>query len=238
MAFFKKLPDLLYASKITKSGFGDYTRIKNMFRVYKLSDNAKRHALQFYKYTIPEGARPEDVAMDVYDRTDFHWIVLMVNEIVDVYEQWPKDRQTLEKLVTDKVADGQYAPPTFEGDPIGPATPDSTHHLETLERTDSDGNVVIPAGLTVSDDWSYTYRHSTSPSIEKTLLASTDTAAISNFDYEDSLNEKKRTIELLKPEYVQTFIQDFENITSYEQNSDLEDKRTKKTAIDLVRKYY
>ena len=53
--FFQKLPDLLYASKITKSGFGDYTRIKNLFRMYKLSDNAKRHALQFYKLLFQKG---------------------------------------------------------------------------------------------------------------------------------------------------------------------------------------
>ena len=32
--------------------------------MYKMSDNAKRHAIQFYKYTIPEGAKPEDAPKD------------------------------------------------------------------------------------------------------------------------------------------------------------------------------
>tara|TARA_B100000287_G_scaffold34937_1_gene32230 strand:+ start:19111 stop:19809 length:699 start_codon:yes stop_codon:yes gene_type:complete len=232
MAFFEKLPDLLYASKITKSGFGDYTRIKNVFRMYKLSDNAKRHAVQFYKYNIPEGSTPEMVALDIYNSPNFHWVVLMVNEVVDVYEGWPKDRDVLEKYTAEK-----YAPDKIDESTQQPFL-DGRHHYETLERKDNNGNIVMRAGLQVDDGWTQEVTISSSPSITKTLTIANDCVEISNFKYEERINDSKREIELLKPSYLPQFVKDFEAITSYEANSDLEDKRTKKTAIDLVRKYY
>ena len=232
MAFFEKLPDLLYASKITKSGFGDYTRIKNVFRMYKLSDNAKRHAVQFYKYNIPEGSTPEMVALDIYNSPNFHWVILMVNEIVDVYEGWPKDRDVLEKYTTEK-----YAPWNIDEMTQQPFL-DGSHHYETLERKDNAGNIVMRAGLQVDPGWTQEVTISTSPSVTQNLNVLNDCKEVTNFEYEDRINDSKREIELLKPSYLPQFVKDFESITSYESNSDLEDKRTKKTAIDLVRKYY
>ena len=232
MAFFQKLPHLLYASKITKAGCGDYTRVKNVFRMYKLSDNAKRHALQFYKYQIPEGSTPEMVAMDIYNSPNFHWVVLMVNEIIDVYEGWPKNRDVLEKFTIEK-----YAPDKINENTQQPFL-DGHHHYETLERKDNDGNIVMRKGLQVDSAWTQEVTISTSPSITQTLNVATDCVSVTNFEYEDRINDSKREIELLKPSYLPQFVKDFEAITSYEANSDLEDKKTKKTAIDLVRKYY
>mgnify|MGYP003314249577 FL=1 len=94
------------------------------------------------------------------------------------------------------------------------------------------------AGLQVDDGWTQEVTISSSPSITKTLTIANDCVEISNFKYEERINDSKREIELLKPSYLPQFVKDFEAITSYEANSDLEDKRTKKTAIDLVRKYY
>lgn len=232
MAFFEKLPDLLYASKITKSGFGDYTRIKNLFRMYKLSDNAKRHAVQFYKYNIPEGSTPEMVAMDIYNSPNFHWVILMINEVVDVYEGWPKDRDVLEKFTEEK-----YSPNNIDESSQQPFL-DGHHHYETLERKDSYGNIIMRAGLQVDDYWTQEVTISSSPTVLQTLTVDTDCVSVTNFHHEERLNDAKREIELLKPSYLPQFVKDFEAITSYESNSDLEDKKTKKTAIDLVRKYY
>ena len=232
MAFFEKLPDLLYASKITKSGFGDYTRIKNLFRMYKLSDNAKRHAVQFYKYNIPEGSTPEMVALDIYNSPNFHWVILMINEVVDVYEGWPKDRDVLEKFTEEK-----YSPNNIDESSQQPFL-DGHHHYETLERKDSYGNIIMRAGLQVDDYWTQEVTISSSPTVLQTLTVDTDCVSVTNFHHEERLNDAKREIELLKPSYLPQFVKDFEAITSYESNSDLEDKKTKKTAIDLVRKYY
>jgi len=219
--FFSKLPDLLYTTKITKAGQGDFTRVKNIFRKYVLSDNARRASIQFYKYFVPEGYSPEQVALDVYDDPFLHWVILIVNEISDVYTQWPLDSQGLEEYVFSK----------YEN-------PDATHHNETIKVLDAEGNLVMREGLIVDPGWTYEYMYSQSPIIKKTLTFTEHTYSVSNYMYEERLNDAKREIDLLKPEFLQFFIADFEEITSYENNPDLVDTRTKKTVVDLVRKYY
>lgn len=219
--YFSKLPDLLYTTKITKAGSGDFVKVKNLFRRYKLSDNARRAALQFYKYLVPEGETPEQVANTIYDDPNLHWVIMIINDMSDIYEQWPLDQQSLEELVYSKYDN-----------------PDAVHHNETNRITDSEGNLVVREGLTVQPGWTYEYLYSQSPVVKRTLTFATDTYAVTNYDYEERLNDAKREIDLLKPQFLQAFIADFEEITSYEPNSDLEDLRTKRTAIDLVRKYY
>ena len=200
--------------------------------MYKLSDNAKRHAVQFYKYNIPEGSTPEMVAMDIYNSPNFHWVILMINEVVDVYEGWPKDRDVLEKFTEEK-----YSLDNIDESSQQPFL-DGHHHYETLERKDSYGNIIMRAGLQVDDYWTQEVTISSSPTVLQTLTVDTDCVSVTNFHHEERLNDAKREIELLKPSYLPQFVKDFEAITSYESNSDLEDKKTKKTAIDLVRKYY
>ena len=200
--------------------------------MYKLSDNAKRHAVQFYKYNIPEGSTPEMVAMDIYNSPNFHWVILMINEVVDVYEGWPNDRDVLEKFTEEK-----YSLDNIDESSQQPFL-DGHHHYETLERKDSYGNIIMRAGLQVDDYWTQEVTISSSPTVLQTLTVDTDCVSVTNFHHEERLNDAKREIELLKPSYLPQFVKDFESITSYESNSDLEDKKTKKTAIDLVRKYY
>lgn len=219
--YFSKLPDLLYTTKITKAGSGDFVKVKNIFRKYKLSDNARRAALQFYKYLIPEGNTPEQVAADIYDDPNLHWVVMIANDISDVYTQWPLDTQALEEYIFSKYDN-----------------PSAVHHNETNQVKDSEGNIVMRKGITVQSGWTYEYMYSQSPLIRKNLTFNTDTYAVTNYDYEVEINDAKREIDLLKPQFLQAIIADFEEVTSYEPNSDLEDLKTKKTAIDLVRKYY
>lgn len=221
MDYFNKLPDLLYASKITKSGYGSYTRIKNIFRRYKLRDEVKKYAYQFYKYQIPPEFTPEQVAYDVYGDADLFWIPLIINNIVDVRTNWPMSQENLE----------EYVYSIYE-------EPDDIHHYETYERYDAEGNTVIKKGLIVQPGWFHEYVFSQEPLVKKTLTFGDDAYSVTNFEYEENLNENKRIIELLVPDFVGRLVSDFERVTSYEQNSDLVDEKTKKTAIDLVRKYY
>jgi len=116
--------------------------------------------------------------------------------------------------------------------------PDDVHHYETYKRADAEGNIVVPQGLIVQPGWFYEYVFSQEPIVKKTLTFGDDAYSVSNFDYEEHLNDTKRTIELLLPDFISSLVSDFERVTSYEQNSDLVDEKTKKTAIDLVRKYY
>lgn len=52
---------------------------------------------------------------------------------------------------------------------------------------------------------------------------------VTNYDYEVKLNEAKRKILILKPQYLSVFVNDMKNIMKYDQSSDYIDANTKAT---------
>ena len=50
-------------------------------------------------------------------------------------------------------------------------------------------------------------------------LLNTIAVGISNYEYEDRLNEEKRQINVLKPVYLQQFLEEFRRIMFYDRNS-------------------
>jgi hypothetical protein len=52
--------------------------------------------------------------------------------------------------------------------------------------------------------------------------------AISNYDYEIKLNEEKRKLLLLRPEYVSVFVSDTRNMMRYDKSSQFVDRNTKR----------
>ncbi len=50
---------------------------------------------------------------------------------------------------------------------------------------------------------------------------------VTNLEYESRLNEEKRTISLIKPEYLPVIVSDMKNAMSYAKSSQYIDKKTK-----------
>jgi|688.fasta_scaffold03301_23 hypothetical protein len=55
-----------------------------------------------------------------------------------------------------------------------------------------------------------------------------EAVAVSNYDYEIKLNEEKRKLLLLRPEYVSVFVSDTRNMMKYDRSSQFEDRNTKR----------
>ena len=65
---------------------------KNLFRRVKIRDDLSDVILGFEKYTIQNNERPDQVAQKVYGNVNYDWVVLLVNNIINVYDEWPNDR--------------------------------------------------------------------------------------------------------------------------------------------------
>ena len=61
------------------------------------------------------------------------------------------------------------------------------------------------------------------------VLSSQVVAPITNYQYETKLNEEKRKIRALKPQYLGAFISEHKQIMNYERSSDFISKRLKNT---------
>ena len=204
MGYFRQLPNLLYPSFLSeKKSSLDYVEVKNIFRRVKVRDDLYNNFVVFQKYEIPEGARPDTVAEEIFGSPNLDWVVLTVAGIINVRNEWPLSNHDLYNYVENKY-----------GNSIN-----STRFFETKEVKDSSGRLVLPKGKVV--DSNFTIPNPTNPSATLNPVV-----GISNFVYETRLNEEKRNINILREEYLAEFLEDMENIMTYNNSSEFIDRQT------------
>jgi len=59
----------------------------------------------YYIYTVQDGERPDTVAANYYGHSDYTWVVLFSNQIVDPYFEWPLTSLQLNEFITKKYGD-------------------------------------------------------------------------------------------------------------------------------------
>ena len=74
----------------------------------------------FDNYDVKDGEKPEDVAFKWFGDAEYHWVILMTNNITDRYYQWPLSQPQFAEHLTDK---------------YGAGSEDAVHHYE--KTTDS-----------------------------------------------------------------------------------------------------
>jgi len=212
MGYFRELPDVEYQSPFsTRISSSSYVKAKNIFRRMKIRDDLQNIFTLFNKYEIREGARPDTIAEELYGKSDLDWVVLLSANIINVRDQWPLSSKDLYEYTVSK---------------YGLENINRVHHYETKEIKNSDGNIVLPKGLVVDEDYSIrfrtgeTYIERSGPDIIST---------ISNYVYEVRENEKKETIYLLKPSYLQQFLNDMRTEMVYSESSQFVNKNLIKT---------
>ena len=100
MGYFRELPNLLYPSFLpNKTSSLDYIEVKNVFRRVKVRNDLYNNFIVFQKYEIPEGARPDTVAEDLYGTPNFDWVVLTTAGITNIRNEWPLSNRDLYNYV-------------------------------------------------------------------------------------------------------------------------------------------
>lgn len=198
MGYFRELPDLDYQSFLSNSNSSqNYLRVKNLFRRNKLRDDLQNVFTIFNKYEIPEGSRPDTVAEEYYGSSTLDWVVLMTAGILNVRDEWPLSNKELYKYAEKK---------------YGVENLTSPHHYETTEVKDSLGRLVLPAGKVVDENF-------TIPNPNNKAVNINPVISIENYEYEVRKNNEKSSIYLLKPRYLQQFLNDMRQIMLYDRSS-------------------
>ena len=121
--YFSRFPLRVYDMK----GDGVFKLLPDILRRVKLRSGIKAGAFIFTEYDVRDGEKPEDVAVKWFGDPEYHWIILMTNNITDRYYQWPLTQPQFQNFIEDK---------------YGIASIDSIHHYEitqTSGRTTSNG---------------------------------------------------------------------------------------------------
>jgi len=199
MGYFRELPELDYQSFLSDSNSSqNYLRVKNLFRRNKLRDDLQNVFTIFDKYEIVEGARPDTVAEEFYGSAELDWVVLMTANITRVRDQWPLSNRDLYRYSENKYGVNELF---------------SIHHYETTEVKDAQGRLILPAGKIVDEDF-------TIPNPLNTAINLNPVSSVNNYEYEVRKNIEKSSIYLLKPSYLQQFLNDMRDIMSYDRSSE------------------
>ena len=212
MSYFSYLPDVeVRVSSYRVNNVDPFKVAKNIFRRIKIRESLDDIILGFTQYTIKNNQRPDQVALDIYGNMQYDWVVLLCNNIINVYEEWPMSEDELER----------YIDSTYEEDA------DSIHHWVTQRITDLKGRILVKEDRIVPEN--YTYRRPDGTVIDKEETV----RPISVYDYESGKNDQKRNIYLLRKEYVTAFIEEFRTLCEYLPNSEVDEaegvKRSKNT---------
>jgi hypothetical protein len=86
-------------------GNGTTNRFTNITKRAFISNHVRKNIVNFDFYDVVDGESPEIIADLYYKNVYLHWIVLLSNDIVNVYDQWPKSLLSLENYINDKYDD-------------------------------------------------------------------------------------------------------------------------------------
>ena len=172
--YFENFPVIPYDS------LGDYTTkdVTNILRRVALRTNVRTNVLLYDTYDVREGETPESIADKLYDDSELHWVIMIVNNITDRYHGWPMNGAQFLQYLNDKYSNV-----------------DGVHHYE-IAQTSGDTTQIINIGI---DNTNY-------PSAK----------LITNREYEQAEQDRKRKIRLLDPQYIQQFVDEFKSIMSEE----------------------
>ena len=211
MAYFEELPNIAYPSLLPSSNkIEDRIIVKNIFKRSKLRSDIDQAITAFNYYYVEQGMRPDMVAKSLYDDSELDWVVLSTNNITNIRNEWPLEHNDLHEYMLDKYG--------------SEANMSGIHHYETRKIVDEYNRVVIPAGLEVDVNFSFKYKN-----YSNSIVTVNPVAAITNYQYEVKLNDEKRRIKVLKPQFVSLFLSDHKNIMRYDRSSDYISSKLKST---------
>ena len=200
--YFSQLPDFEYVSRLPDSRISDYIPVKNIFMRGKLREDIFQNASVFTKYKIKGNDRPDNVAFEVYGDANLDWLVLTCNNILNVYEEWPMSQINFENYLIEKYE-------TYDNI-------NAAHHYETIEVKNSSGVVIVPAGLEVDSNYSISFYDNV---IEGMTIVSSPVTEVTNYMYEERLQDDRRNIFILKQRFLNVVKDDLEEMMEYKKGS-------------------
>jgi hypothetical protein len=176
-----------------------------------------------YEYSVKDSDTPEILAHKIYGDPYRNWIILLINNIINPFYDWPLKNDALDNYIFKKY-----------GQDIDVAR-STIHHYEkeTTKKSIYNGllideevvtqeisayelnyvtNQITPTALPSVADTSISISSETVVYPTYTLTIDVVHRAVSNYTYEFNENEKKRKIKLLEERYVQRVEDEFRNL--------------------------
>ena len=202
--YFSKVPNFEYVSRMPDSHISDFITVKNLFKRGAIEPDILENLSFHTKYKVRGDDRPDNVAFEYYGTSALDWLVLTCNNIVNIQTEWPMLQNDFDRFLLDKYG-------TYE-------KLNETHHYETKEIKNTKDVIIVPKGLECESDYTITYFDS-NVEREVTVLSADCTTEVTNYTYEEKIEDAKRDIYLLKTKYLGVVKDDLAIAMEYKKGS-------------------
>jgi hypothetical protein len=175
---------------------------KNLFRRVRFRDNLNALYVASTRYTVQQGETPEQISTKQYGSPEWYWTILILNNIIDVHNDWPVSDYELDLAIEKQYGDTQ----------------DDTKFWETKEVYEGN-NLVLEGGVIIEYNEGRTEQQSVNyyPSFTfKNFTATQLMNKVTNREFEYRKNEEKKEIFLIKPEFLTTMQEEIQTLFAYD----------------------
>ena len=140
-SYFKQVPNFEYVNRTKgNADISNYITVKNLFKRGKIRPDIFGNLSYFTKYKIIGDERPDNIAFKEYEDSSLDWVVLLSNNIIDPYFEWPLSVYDFNQFIKKKY--GSIA-----------AAQATTMHCEhkTKDLTVSADSLTVSNGVSSSD---------------------------------------------------------------------------------------
>ena len=176
-----------------------------------------------YEYSIKESDTPEILAHKVYGDAYRNWIILLFNNIINPFYDWPLKTDALNNYILEKynqdidaarAAIHHYEKETTKKSVYNGLLIDEQVDTQIISeyQLNYTTGVITPTALPSTADTSIAVSTEIVTYPTYTLTIDIVHKAVSNYTYEFNENEKRRKIKLLDEKYVQRVEDEFRNL--------------------------
>ena len=208
MAYFTNFPKVSLPSFAdNRRSSLDFVNSTNLFKRGKIREEIIGSIAAFERFSINGDDRPDNVAFRVYGDSSLDWVVLISNNILNVRDEWPMNQYDFKRYI-----DNKYSTTLLT----------QIHHYESKEVRNSKGLLLQQSGIWVDAD------HSFSWSENGKKYTQTGTTSVSNLQFEENRNNKKRSINVVRSNYLEVIKEDMRELLTYTDSSQYVNRKLKK----------
>lgn len=191
---------------ITKADTKRLDYVTNIFLRLGLTADAKNNAFAYYDYLVREQDTPENLADRYYGDSEYHWIILFMNDIINPLFDWPLKSDAFNKYIEDKYGS------------MAAAAALTHHYTQTIKRTDMNSDtyneIIMEIDLTAYNALPASSLEVETLSDGRSIQVLITRATVDCLTWESDLNDRKRNIKLLKKENLAQVLSEFQELLS------------------------
>ena len=177
--YFRNLPKIKY--DINGAEPNKFLNVTNIMKRISFKPSVIEDISDYYPYRVKDGERPDIISHQKYGSVAYAYLIMLVNDIYDPLFDWPLSSQQFERYLTNKYGSVSSSMGTTK----------YYYRIIRAEVARTGTSERIPAVKFIVDQTTYD------------ALGIGDRSTQSNYEWEDELNDDKRDIKLINPDFIQ-----------------------------------